>query len=142
MFTSQSTTAILIAAILMTTATTAGAAMQLAACPQTPNCISSQAEDGQHAIAPFSFTGSAQTAWDQLRSAILSEKRTSIVEEGTNYLHAEARSRVFGFVDDVEFLLVPDDNIIHVRSASRKGYSDLGVNRRRIERIRRAFAGH
>ncbi len=141
MFTARSTTAILIVTILMTSPIQAGDARQLAACPQKPNCISSQADDGQHAVAPFSFTGSAQTAWEQLRSAIQSEKRTSIVEEGANYLHAEARSRIFGFVDDVEFLLVPEEQLIHVRSASRSGYSDFGVNRRRVERIRRAING-
>ncbi|MDH3526105.1 MAG: DUF1499 domain-containing protein [Gammaproteobacteria bacterium] len=141
MFATRSITAILIVATLMTSATTARVARQLAACPQSPNCVSSQADDGQHAIKPFAFTGSAQTAWDQLRSAILSQQRTSIVEEDANYLHAEARSRVFGFIDDVEFLLVPEEQLIHVRSAARTGHSDFGVNRRRVERLRRAFTG-
>ena len=141
MFTTRSITAILTVATLMTSATTAGAARQLAACPQTPNCVSSQAVNGQHAIAPFSYDDNAPMAWDRLRSAVLSQARTVIVEEDANYLHAEARSRVFGFVDDVEFLLLPEENIIHVRSASRTGYSDFGVNRRRVERMRRAFAG-
>lgn len=141
MFTTRSITAILTAATLMTSATTAGTARQLATCPQTPNCVSSQAGDGQHAIAPFSYDGNAPTFWDRLRSAVLSQARTVIVEEDGNYLHAEARSRLFGFIDDVEFLLLPEENIIHVRSASRTGYSDFGVNRRRVERIRRAFAG-
>ncbi len=141
MSTTRSITAILTVASLMTSATTTGAARQLAACPQTPNCVSSQAGDGQHAIAPFSYDGNAPTVWDRLRSAVLSQARTVIVEEDGNYLHVEARSRLFGFIDDVEFLLLPQENIIHVRSASRTGYSDFGVNRRRVERIRRAFTG-
>jgi uncharacterized protein (DUF1499 family) len=59
-----------------------------------------------------------------------------IVEESGGYMHAEATSRVFRFVDDVEFLMRPDGQLVDVRSASRVGYSDFGVNRRRIERIR------
>ncbi len=141
MFAIRSIIATLILATLMTHTTKAGDARPLAACPQKPNCVSSQTDDDQHAIAPFSFTGNAQTAWGQLRSAVLSEQRTRIVEEGADYLHAEALSRVFGFVDDLEFLLVPDEQVIHVRSGARTGYSDFGVNRRRVERIRQAFSG-
>jgi uncharacterized protein (DUF1499 family) len=141
MQTTRSITSVLSAVILMSSITTAGAARPLAACPQTPNCVSSQAEEGRHAIAPFSFAGNAQAAWGRLRTAVLSEPRITLVEEGANYLHVEARSRLFGFVDDVEFLLVPEEELIHLRSASRSGYSDFGVNRRRVERLRRAFAG-
>ncbi|MEE9422172.1 MAG: DUF1499 domain-containing protein, partial [Gammaproteobacteria bacterium] len=68
-----------------------------------------------------------------------STKRTKIVEHLELYLHVEATSLIFRFVDDVEFLISPDENIIHVRSASRIGRSDWGVNRKRIERIRKAF---
>jgi uncharacterized protein (DUF1499 family) len=75
----------------------------------------------------------------RLKQVLLNEPRTSIVKEEGDYLHAEARSFLFRFVDDVEFLLDADQQVIHVRSASRIGYSDLGVNRRRIERIRSAF---
>jgi uncharacterized protein (DUF1499 family) len=138
---SRSFTAILIVAILMTNSTTAGIARRLADCPQTPNCVSSQATDKQHAIAPFSFSGAAQSDWGRLRVALLSQRRTRIVEEDASYLHAEVHSKVFGFIDDLEFVLVPEEGIIHVRSASRSGYSDFGVNRRRVERIRRAFNG-
>ena len=141
-FTTRSviTTAIIIT--LMSSATSAGTDRQLAACPQTPNCVSSQAANGRNAIAPFAFDEPAATAWDRLKSVVQSQARTVIVDETANYLHAETRSRLFGFVDDVEFLLLPDDNIIHVRSASRTGYSDFGVNRRRVERLRRAFTEH
>lgn len=138
---SRSFTAILIVAILMTNSTTAGTARRLADCPQTPNCVSSLATDKQHAVAPFSFSGAAQQNWGRLRAAILSQKRTRIVAEDASYLHAEVHSKVFGFIDDLEFVLVPEEGIIHVRSASRSGYSDFGVNRRRIERIRRTFNG-
>lgn len=75
----------------------------------------------------------------QLRTALAAEERTVIVIEQDTYLHAEARSRIFGFVDDVEFLFDAERRVIHIRSAARSGYSDFGVNRRRVERIRRAY---
>jgi uncharacterized protein (DUF1499 family) len=62
-----------------------------------------------------------------------------VVAATPTYLHAEARSLIFRFVDDVEFLIDPGQRRIQVRSASRIGYSDFGVNRRRVERIRQAF---
>lgn len=131
----------LIVAILMTSPVTAGTARQLADCPNTPNCVSSLSHAGRHAVAPLSFEDSAQAAWERLRSLVRSMKRTAIAEEGVDYLRAEVRSWLFGFIDDVEFLLDADNKFIHVRSASRSGYSDFGVNRRRIERIRRNFSG-
>ena len=66
--------------------------------------------------------------------------RTSIVEERADYLYAEFASRLLGFVDDVEFYFPPNERIIHVRSASRLGHSDFGVNRKRIEDIRAKLA--
>ncbi len=75
----------------------------------------------------------------RLKTALKSEQRITVVSEHDGYLHIEARSLVFRFVDDVEFLIDPGHHLIHMRSASRTGYSDLGVNRRRVERIRRAF---
>jgi uncharacterized protein (DUF1499 family) len=82
-----------------------------------------------------------EEAWAALKRAVGSEPRTRLVEEDKErwYLRAEARSRLFRFVDDVEFQLVPEERLVHVRSASRVGYWDLGVNRRRVERLREAF---
>ena len=105
-------------------------------CPSSPNCVSSQATDDRHAIDPFVFTGRAEDAWQALKRALPSMARTQIVDEIGYYLHAEARSRIFRFVDDVEFVLVPEQKTVHVRSASRTGSGDLGVNRRRVERLR------
>ena len=65
--------------------------------------------------------------------------RTTLVTENQNYLHFECRSRLFRFVDDLEFLIDPDARVIQVRSASRVGYSDLGVNRARVNQVRVAF---
>ena len=113
---------------------------RLLPCPKSPNCVTSQtAEDSNHFIAPFRFNGSPESAWQILVTIIESAKRTTITKKTADYLHAEVKSRVFRFVDDVEFIMHAQDQVIHVRSASRTGYSDLGVNRRRIERLRKAF---
>ncbi len=112
---------------------------QLPACPDTPNCVSSQSSDTAHFIAPIAYSGSADGALQRLKSVLAAEPRTTIKTGQGAYLHAEVRSRVFRFVDDLEFLLDTGQQLIHVRSASRSGYSDLGVNRRRVERIRKRF---
>jgi len=122
-----------------TTAVPAAGMTSLPACPDKPNCVSSLARDPAHSIAPYTYSGSVQDALHRLKTALAAEKRLTITTEQGDYLHAEARSLLFRFVDDVEFLLDPGHKQIHVRSASRTGYSDLGVNRRRVERIRRAF---
>jgi len=134
---------VLLAAILslMSTILPAGEATHtLAPCPASPNCVSSLATDAEHFTEPLHFTGDATLAWHRLKSALGTESRLSIVEDTGSYLHAEARSLVFRFVDDIEFVLDPDAALIQVRSASRTGYSDFGVNRRRVERIRKAFS--
>lgn len=109
---------------------------RLAPCPDSPNCVSSRSTDKRHRIEPITFHGAPADAFARLKSVIQSMKRTHIVEETDDYLHAEFRSALFGFVDDVEFWLEEENSLIHVRSASRTGYWDLGVNRRRIEDIR------
>ena len=108
-------------------------------CPDSPNCVSSLASDAAHFIAPLTFNDQPEAAMQRLKDAILSEKRVTLVKEQTNYLHAEVRSLIFRFVDDVEFTLVPEQGVFQLRSFSRVGYSDFGVNRRRIERIRQLF---
>ena len=108
----------------------------LAPCPSSPNCVSSLADDDVHRIAPLPFAGSASAAIDRLAGIVRSLPRTSVVTASGNYLHAEFRSAVFRFVDDVEFHADEPAGVIQVRSASRVGSSDLGVNRRRIEAIR------
>lgn len=111
---------------------------RFAPCPSSPNCVSSDATDPAHHVVPLAV--SAPEAWQAARVAIAALPRTEIVTETSDYLHAECRSAVFGFVDDVELQLRPAQGIIAVRSASRIGYSDLGVNRRRVEAIRSALA--
>lgn len=111
----------------------------LASCPSSPNCVSTKASDREHGIAPMSYTGSAQEAKKRLLDVILSMKRTKIVTDDGNYLHVEFTSALFRFVDDVEFFIDESSGTIDFRSASRLGYSDLGVNRKRMEEIRRRF---
>ena len=116
---------------------------RLAPCKRTPNCVSSQADvdkDAGHYIAPIRITGSARGVWAALRSLLQTMPRVSVVRDKENYLYAEFASRTMGFVDDVEFLLDEKAGVIHVRSASRLGRSDFGVNRDRVETIRRQIA--
>jgi uncharacterized protein (DUF1499 family) len=110
---------------------------KLAPCPDSPNCVCSQGADAGHFIEPLRYTKSAAEAMAALKEVVRLQKRTTIITETTNYLHVEFRSALFRFVDDVEFLV--EDKVIQVRSASRVGHSDLGVNRKRVETIRRAF---
>ena len=105
-------------------------------CPDSPNCVSSDSSDKTHRVSPYQFTVPPTEAWQAIRSLILKMPRTIIIEETDHYLHAECKSAVFGFVDDLELHLRKDEKIIAVRSASRKGHSDFGVNRRRIEDLR------
>jgi uncharacterized protein (DUF1499 family) len=109
---------------------------QLAPCPSTPNCVNSQSPDAQHRIAPLTYNSTATEAMTDLKTVIQNLPKTKIITETENYLYAEFTSALMGFVDDVEFLLDEEQKVIHVRSASRLGQSDLGVNRQRIETIR------
>ena len=114
---------------------------KLAACPNSPNCVSSQSpsSDETHFIQPLKYTSTPEKALTDLKAAIASEARTKIINESSDYLYAEFKSALMGFVDDVEFYLDSSTNTIHVRSASRLGQSDLGVNRKRVETIRTKF---
>ncbi|MBW4455658.1 MAG: DUF1499 domain-containing protein [Nostoc indistinguendum CM1-VF10] len=109
---------------------------KLAPCPNSPNCVSSQSTDATHKIAPLTFTSTPEEAIANLKEIIQSLPRTRIISESQDYLYAEFKSALLGFVDDVEFYLDRNVNVIQVRSASRLGQSDLGVNRQRIETIR------
>ena len=108
----------------------------LGSCPSSPNCVSTQAQDEGHAIAPFRYRKSRAEAKESLKEVIRSLPRLQLVEEDEIYLHYEATSLLLRFVDDVEFLLDDETKTIHFRSASRTGYGDLGVNRKRMEQVR------
>src|SRR5262245_46267656 len=111
----------------------------LAPCPSKPNCVSSLARDAAHQIAPIAFRGDPAQAMRRLRAVIEAMPRTHIVSASDSALRAEFTSRLFRFVDDVDCVVDSAAGVIQIRSASRVGYSDLGVNRTRVEAIRAAF---
>jgi uncharacterized protein (DUF1499 family) len=104
----------------------------------TPNCVSSQADpaDKEHYIAPIAFKGSAHEAIAAARKAVEAMPRATVIRHEGNYLYAEFRSKMMGFVDDVEFTYDEKAGVLHVRSASRLGRRDFGVNRARVEQLR------
>lgn len=116
---------------------------RFAPCPDSPNCVSTQAPptDNTHAIAPIAYTGEREAAQQRLLAVIQAMPDTTIITAEREYIYVEFRSRLLRFVDDVEFYLDDTAKLIHFRSASRLGRGDLGVNRRRMEEIRRRFGG-
>ena len=113
---------------------------RLAPCPSSPNCVSSLADDELHRTAPLPVSGAAATAIGRIEGIVRSLPRASVVTAAEPYLHAEFRSAVFGFVDDAEFFADESAGVIQVRSAARAGFSDLGVNRKRLATIRERWS--
>ncbi len=112
---------------------------RFAPCPASPNCVSSDDPDPSHRVAVFDLAVPAADAWRVALEVVKGLPRTAVVEATDNYLRAECASAIFQFVDDLELELRPGEVIIAVRSASRTGRSDFGVNRRRVERLRDAL---
>ena len=114
---------------------------ELTQCPKKPNCVSSQANDEKHYIEPIVITGTTANIKEHLLTVLNAQAGSTVIMADDNYVRATFTSKIFRFVDDVEFYF-PDtvstaaEITVHMRSASRVGYSDLGVNRRRLERIR------
>ena len=113
----------------------------LSPCPDKPNCVSTQATDERHAIAPIRYRKARAEAKEALRAVVASLPRVKLVEEDAAYLHYEFTSLLLRFVDDVEFMFDEATKTLHFRSASRTGYSDLGVNRQRMEQVRSLVDG-
>ncbi|MEH1939693.1 MAG: DUF1499 domain-containing protein [Nostoc sp.] len=111
----------------------------LTACPASDNCVVSQNADAKHAVEPITYHLDRDAARETLLKVLTVVPRTEVIEQTPNYIHALSKSRIFKFVDDVEFYFPSDESVIHLRSASRVGESDLGVNRRRVEQIRLAL---
>ena len=132
---------ILLMTLITATAANAQSLKSLPACPNSPNCVSSQANinDAEHFIAPFKLTVPAEQAWVALQNALLQQSRTVITTKTDVTLHAEVTSLIFRFVDDVEAILDEEAKLIHIRSASKTGHSDFGVNRKRVEVLRQAL---
>lgn len=112
---------------------------RLADCPDSPNCISTQDGGSEHCIAPIPFSQSVEETQRQLEAIIRSMPRSRLISSRNGYVHGEFSSLLFGFVDDVELVIDETEQLVHFRSASRTGRSDLGVNRKRMEQIRQRF---
>ncbi|MGC9356873.1 MAG: DUF1499 domain-containing protein [Anaerolineae bacterium] len=115
--------------------------IQLAPCPDSPNCVLTQASptDEEHYMEPLAYEGTAEEARQRLLSIIRDAPRTRIITAEPTYIYVEFRTLTMGFIDDVEFAIDTEEKVIHFRSASRLGYSDMGLNRRRMEEMIRAF---
>lgn len=112
----------------------------LSPCPQSPNCVVTQNADESHSIAPLTYRTDLDTARETILKVLSVVPRTEVITQTDDYIRAQSTSRLMGFVDDVEFYFPSDKKEIEMRSASRLGDSDLGVNRRRLEQIRLAMA--
>ena len=112
---------------------------RLAPCPDSPNCVSTFATTDLHQIAPLEYEGETAVAQAAILAALNELPRITIIRNEPGYIHAEARSALWGFVDDIEFTFDETAGLIHFRSASRLGYSDMGVNRARMETVRTAY---
>lgn len=112
---------------------------KLLSCPDSPNCVSSQSKDKEHFVKPFLITGTLSDVQLKLLSVLSDHSNAKVILKEGNYIKAEFTSSIFRFVDDVEFYFPNSKSgelTVHIRSASRLGHSDMGVNRKRIEEIR------
>lgn len=111
---------------------------QLRACPATPNCVCSEWPVEGVFVEPLSYSIAHDDAWRSIQEAIVATDG-KLVTEQAGYLHARFVTPIMRYVDDVELRIDEDKHLIHIRSASRVGHSDLGANRRRVSRIRTVF---
>jgi len=112
---------------------------QLRPCPTSPNCVCSEQQIEGAFVEPLSYTTTAEDAWRNIKQAIV-DTGGVVVTEQNGYLHARYETPLMRYIDDVEMRLNKKQQVIHIRSASRVGHSDLGANRKRVTRIRAAFA--
>jgi uncharacterized protein (DUF1499 family) len=131
----------LIMAVILTSVSCAGvetlgvSECQLAPCPDSPNCVSTQSEGKRHAMKPLPYLQTREASREKILSILKGMKRTEIVKQTESYIHAECRTALWRFVDDVEFFLDETARVVHFRSASRVGTYDFGLNRRRMNEI-------
>ncbi len=129
---------LLFCTLLMTQSNSFAKENNLKACPSSPNCVSSQAT-GSHAIAPFLLIQPSEESWQKVISALTEMPRTEIIYSDEKSLHAEVTSQLFRFVDEIDFIFNKAEKRVDIRSASRVGYSDFGVNRQRLETLRQTL---
>ncbi|MHA1913110.1 MAG: DUF1499 domain-containing protein [Promethearchaeota archaeon] len=108
-------------------------------CPKSPNCVSTQSLDDKHKLQPLEYTGTIEEVKSKIKEIIATFKRTKLVTEQQNYLHYEFRTATFKFIDDVEFYFEDANNLIHFRSGARTGWSDMGVNRKRMLKVTKMY---
>lgn len=116
-------------------------AERLAPCPSAPHCVGSEERDPRHAVAGFTLVAPAAESWPRVVQAVREMERATVVQSDARYLHAEIVSPWHFYTDDLELLLEPAAGRVQVRSSSRVGYYDFGVNRDRVEALRRTLAG-
>lgn len=108
-------------------------------CPSSPNCVSSEAGDPRHRMEPVPYAGSREEAQARLRKIVQAMPRTEIMKEEPGYIEVYFRSRIFGFVDEAEFVFDEVNSLLRFRSGARTGYYDFAVNRSRMQSIAEAF---
>ncbi len=111
---------------------------QLRACPTTLNCVCSEQPVAGPVIEPLNYTTIAKDAWSRMKQAIVETGGIIMTEQG-GYLHAQYETPLMRYIDDVELRIDENNQLIHIRSASRVGHSDMGANRKRVIRIRTVF---
>lgn len=112
---------------------------KLEPCPDAPNCVSTQSQDPNRAMTPLPFVGTRDQSRNRILETIRGMERSKIIDVTDFYIYAQYRTRFFRFVDDVEFLFDDTAQLVHFRSASRVGYYDFGLNRRRMIEISNAY---
>ena len=108
-------------------------------CDGGPHCVSSQSKNSDRYVPPIQYSGSRRDAQARMLRIVQDMDGAKVVDVQPDYIHATFTSAVFHFVDDVEMIFPSDSKQIQIRSSSRIGYYDFGVNRHRVERIRLAF---
>ena len=114
---------------------------KLAPCPDSPNCVSTQSKSKRNALKPLPYLETRDKSRERILTILKGMKRTEIFKATEFYIHAECKTALLRFVDDVEFLLDDEARLVHFRSASRVGYYDFGVNRRRMKEISAKYLG-
>ena len=112
---------------------------QLRECPESPNCVSTQTQQESKKMDPIPFELDPKEVIKIIKNVVESLPNTNLQNESGNYLNYIFKSKIFGFIDDVEFLIDAEQKLIHFRSASRTGYSDLGVNKKRMTELQEAI---
>jgi len=113
---------------------------RLQPCPNGPKCVSTQSEDERHRMEPIPYSGSLEEARERILSIVRGMETSQVVTVEPRYLYVQFKSKVFGFIDDVEFYFDEERNLIHFRSSARFGYYDWKVNRQRMEYVGEEFA--